>query len=254
MTVSNATSRFSDRVENYVRYRPGYPPEVLAALKTECGLTPAHVIADIASGTGIWTRTLLENGNAVFGVEPNVDMRQAGERLLADFPKFTSVAGTAEATTLADESVDFVTAAQAAHWFDRQRARRELVRILKPGGWLVLLWNERETDTTPFLREYEQLLLTYGTDYADVRHERTTDEVNEFFDPLPYQERVFAMRQEFDYTGIEGRLLSSSYAPGPQHPQYEPMLRDLRRIFDKHAIADRASFDYKTRVYFGRLK
>ena len=107
------------------------------------------------------------------------------------FRRFTSVAGTAEATTLADASVDFVTAAQAAHWFDRARARREFVRILKPGGWLVLLWNERVTDGTPFLRDYEQLLLTYGTDYADVRHERTTDAVNEFFDPAPFQERVF---------------------------------------------------------------
>src|SRR5258706_12234048 len=123
MPASNATSRFSDRVENYVRYRPGYPTKVLGALERECGLEPRHVVADIASGTGIWTRTLLENGNHVFGVEPNPEMRQAGERLLASFPKFTSVAGTAEATTLADESVDFVTAAQAAHWFDRGRTR-----------------------------------------------------------------------------------------------------------------------------------
>src|SRR5271156_834226 len=125
MPVSNATSRFSDRVENYVRYRPGYPPEALRALQAECGLTPQHALADIASGTGIWTRVLLENGNPVFGVEPNTEMRQAGERLLTGFPKFTSVAGTAEATTLADQSVDFVTAAQAAHWFDRARAREE---------------------------------------------------------------------------------------------------------------------------------
>ena len=148
MPVSNATSRFSDRVENYVRYRPGYPAEVLRTLNTACGLSPGHVVADIASGTGIWTRMLLENGNPVFGVEPNTVMREAGERLLATFPNFTSVAGTAEATTLPDQSVDFVTAAQAAHWFDRERARREFVRILKPGGWLVLLWNERLTDST----------------------------------------------------------------------------------------------------------
>jgi SAM-dependent methyltransferase len=253
MPASNATSRFSDRVENYVRYRPGYPPEALQILKTECGLTPRQVAADIASGTGIWTRMLLENGNSVLGVEPNTEMRQAGERLLASFPKFTSVAGTAEATTLADASVDFVTAAQAAHWFDRERSRREFARILKPDGWLVLLWNERVTDSTPFLRDYEQLLLSYGTDYEDVRHERTTDAVNEFFDPAPFQQHVFAMRQEFDYAGIEGRLLSSSYAPGPEHPKYAPMLRELRRIFDAHAVAGRARFDYKTRVYFGRL-
>jgi SAM-dependent methyltransferase len=254
MPASNATSRFSDRVENYVRYRPGYPAEVLQTLKAECGLLPNNAVADLASGTGIWTRMLLENGNPVFGVEPNAEMRAAGERLLAEFPKFTSVAGTAEATTLPDLSVDFITAAQAAHWFDRKRARREFARILKPGGWLVLLWNERVTDSTRFLRDYEQMLLTFGTDYEEVRHERTTDAVNEFFDPAPFQERVFEMRQKFDYAGVEGRLLSSSYAPGPEHPNHAPMLRELRRIFDACAVAGRVSFEYKTRQYFGCLQ
>jgi SAM-dependent methyltransferase len=253
MPASNATNRFSDRVENYVRYRPGYPAEALRALQDECGLTPNLAIADIASGTGIWTRMLLENGNQVFGVEPNAEMRRAGERLLASFPKFTSVAATAEATTLSDASVDFVTTAQAAHWFDRQRTRREFARILRSGGWLALLWNERLTDATPFLRDYEQLLMTYGTDYEEVRHERTTDAVNEFFDPAPFQERAFAMRQEFDYDGLEGRLLSSSYAPGPEHPKHAPMLRGLRRIFEAYAVGARVALEYKTRLYFGRL-
>ena len=197
---------------------------------------------------------LLENGNPVFGIEPNDDMRQAGERLLAGFAKFTSVAGKAEATTVADESVDFATAAQAAHWFDRVAARREFTRILKPEGWLVLLWNERLVDGTPFLRDYEQLLLRFGTDYEDVRHERTTDAVNEFFDPQPYRERAFPMRQEFDYEGLEGRLLSSSYAPGPGDPKHEPMLRELRKIFEERAEHGKVAFEYKTRMYFGRLR
>jgi SAM-dependent methyltransferase len=253
MPASNSTSRFSDRVENYILYRPGYPTEALQTLRDECGLAAESVVADIASGTGIWSRMLLENGNAVFGVEPNDAMREAGERLLAAFPRFTSVAGTAEATTLADHSADFVTAAQAGHWFHRERSRREFVRILKPGGWLALLWNERLTDTTPFLRDYEDLLLKYGTDYEQVRHERTTDAVNEFFDPSPYQERAFDMRQEFDYAGVEGRLLSSSYAPGPEHPLHSAMLRQLRRIFDAYAVSGRAVFEYKTRLYFGQI-
>lgn len=254
MPATNSTSRFSDRVENYVRYRPGYPTEALDILKNDCGMTPAHVVVDIAYGTGLWTRLLLENGNRVFGVEPNAEMRAAGERSLAKFPAFISVGGTAEATTLPDESVDFVTAAQAAHWFDRARARRDFERILRPGGWLVLVWNERLTDTTPFLRDYEQLILAYGTDYKEVRHERTTESVNEFFDPLPFRQRVFPNRQEFDYAGIEGRLLSSSYVPAPGDAKYEPMLRDLRKIFDAHAVNGRAKFEYQTRVYFGRLK
>jgi len=154
---------------------------------------------------------------------------------------------------MAGQSVDFVTAAQAAHWFDRGRARREFVRILKPGGWLVLLWNERLTDSTAFLRDYEQLLLTYGTDYEEGRHERTTSAVNEFFDPAPFQERAFEMRQHFDYAGVEGRLLSSSYAPGPGHTQHAPMLRELRRIFELSSGEGRVAFEYKTRLYFGHL-
>ncbi len=197
---------------------------------------------------------LLQNGNKVFAVEPNLDMREAADRLLAEFPNFMSIAGKAEQTTLADASVHFLTAAQAAHWFDRAEARNEFRRILKPGGWLVLLWNERLLDKTPFLRAYEEILLAYGTDYAEVRHERTTDAVNEFFDPAPYQERTFAMTQQFDYAGLEGRLLSSSYAPGPGHPKHAPMLQKLRRVFEEHAVNGRVEFEYVTRVYFGKLK
>ena len=227
MAGTNPTQRFSSRVSNYVRYRPGYPAAVIDLLKKECGLTPTTVVADIASGTGIFTRMLLENGNRVFGVEPNAEMRKAGEEFLAAYPDFTSVEGTAEATTLPDHSVDLVTAAQAAHWFDLRQARREFVRILKPGGWTVLLWNERRTDSTPFLRDYEQLLLRYGTDYQNVRHERTTGEIETFFAPSPFQVRSFDYQQQFDYAALEGRLLSSSYTPQSDDVAYRPMLQEL---------------------------
>jgi len=253
MPVKDATQRFSSRVENYVRYRPGYPPDVLELLKNKCGLTSDSVIADIASGTGIFTRMLAKNGNRVFGVEPNDEMRRAGERLLESYSGFKSIAGTAEETTLPDHSVDIVTAAQAAHWFDREKARGEFIRILKPGGWLVLLWNERRTDSTPFLREYEHLLLAYGTDYREVRHERTTAEIADFFSPSPFRSSTLEMRQEVDYAGLEGRLLSSSYTPMPDHKNYEPMLRELRRIFDAHQDNGSVSLDYNTLVYYGRL-
>lgn len=254
MLTKDSTQRFSSRVENYVRYRPGYPPEVLQLLKTECGLKPSSVIADIASGTGILTRLLLENGNRVFGVEPNHEMRKAGEEFLARYPAFTSVAGSAEATTLDEHSVDIITAAQAAHWFDREKARREFVRVLIPGAWTVLLWNERDTDSTPFLRDYEQLLLTYGTDYKDVRHEHTTDAIDTFFAPSPFQSRVFRHSQEFDAEGLEGRLLSSSYVPEAEDASYESMLRELRRIFERHRRSGLISFQYSTRVYYGQLE
>ncbi|HXM60403.1 MAG TPA: class I SAM-dependent methyltransferase [Terriglobales bacterium] len=236
-----------------MRYRPGYPREVLDLLKKECGLTADSVIADIASGTGIFTQVLLENGNRVFGVEPNAEMRRAGEEFLRSYSRFSSVAGTAEATTLPEHTVDLAAAAQAAHWFDREKARREFVRILKPGGWCVLLWNERRTDSTPFLREYEQLLLTHGTDYQEVRHERTTAEIAGFFSPSPFRSIALETRQDVDYAGLEGRLLSSSYTPTPDHANYEPMLRDLRRIFDSHQINDRVSLEYNTLVYYGQL-
>ncbi len=253
MPVKDSTQRFSSRVEDYVRHRPGYPPQIIELLKTECGLTSSSVIADIASGTGILTRMFLDHGNRVFAVEPNAEMRQAGERLLAANPNFTSIDGTAEATTLEDRCVDFVTAAQAAHWFDRDRARREFVRILKPGGWCVLIWNERRTDSTPFLREYEKLLLTYGTDYKEVRHERTTANIDIFFTPSRFKSRVFEMRQEFDYAGLQGRLLSSSYTPQEGHAKYAPMVQELRRIFDVYQVHGRVGLEYDTRVYYGQL-
>ena len=247
------TARFSDRVENYVRYRPGYPPEVLDLLRNECGLRPHQIVADIASGTGMFSRLLLENGNSVFAVEPNLEMREAGAHELESYSRLVSIAGTAEETTLRSGSVDFVTAAQAAHWFDLPRARAEFARILRPDGWCVLIWNERRTASTPFLRDYEQLLLTYGTDYKEVRHERTTAVIDEFFAPALHQERVFDLRQRFDYEGAAGRLLSSSYAPLEGHPSYAPMMQELRRIFRAHAADNAVEFEYNTRVFYGHL-
>jgi len=247
------TARFSDRVENYVRYRPGYPPEVLDLLRNECGLRPHQIVADIASGTGMFSRLLLENGNSVFAVEPNLEMREAGTHELESYSRLVSIAGTAEETTLRSGSVDFVTAAQAAHWFDLPRARAEFARILRPDGWCVLIWNERRTASTPFLRDYEQLLLTYGTDYKEVRHERTTAVIDEFLAPAPHQERVFDLRQRFDYEGAAGRLLSSSYSPLEGHPSYAPMMQELRRIFRAHATDNAVEFEYNTRVFYGHL-
>jgi ubiquinone/menaquinone biosynthesis C-methylase UbiE len=251
--TKSPTARFSDRVENYVRYRPGYPAEVLDLLRVECGLRPSHVVADVASGTGLFTRLLLENGNSVFAVEPNAEMREMGVHELESYDQLVSIAGTAEETTLGSASVDFVTAAQAAHWFALPRARAEFARILKPGGWCMLIWNERRTSSTPFLREYEHLLLNYATDYKEVRHERTTAIIHEFFAPASHQERVFDLRQQFDYEGTAGRLLSSSYAPLEGHPSHAPMMKELQRIFRAHATGNVVEFEYNTRVYYGKL-
>jgi SAM-dependent methyltransferase len=253
MPAPNATQRFSNRVDNYIRYRPGYPAAILDLLRERCGLSPQARIADIGFGTGILTRMLLENGNTVFGIEPNQEMREAGERLLAGFPNFRSVDGTAEKTLLEHQSVEFVAAAQAAHWFDREPARREFLRILQPGGWLVLLWNERLTEGTPFLTEYERLLLEFGTDYAEVRHERTTDVIKEFFAPSAHEMATFATQQVFDFAGLEGRVFSSSYIPSPSDPRSVPLLAALHDLFDRHQVHDTVAFDYATKVFYGRM-
>jgi len=251
MTIKDTVGRFSSRVDNYVRYRPGYPAEVIQLLRAECGLSSGSTVADIASGTGIFTRMLLEQQCRVFGVEPNGKMRKAGEHFLEAYPLFASVHGTAEATTLPNQHLDLVTAAQAAHWFDLETARLEFLRILKPGGWIVLLWNQRRTHASPFLQDYENLLLTWGTDYRDVRHERTASKLSAFFAPSQCHKRTFPMLQEFDYEGLEGRLLSSSYTPPEENPNHKPMLRELRRIFETHQRNGRVALEYDTRVYYG---
>jgi len=252
--MSNSTERFSSRVENYIKYRPSYPPEVFACLKHECGLSKATPVADIGSGTGIFSQLLAEHAGRVYGVEPNREMREAAERLLADLPTFTSVNGTSEQTQLPANSVDLITAAQAFHWFDRVAARREFARILKPGGWVALIWNDRRVDTTPFLTDYERVLRTYATDYAQVNHREISPEmIAEFYAPGRFKLAQFYNVQHFDYAGLEGRLNSSSYAPEASDARHAPMLQELRGIFDRYQHNGRVAFEYDTQVYYGQL-
>jgi len=245
--------RFNERVANYIAYRPKYPAAVNEFLRAELGLSAASVVADVGSGTGILSELLLRQGCTVFGIEPNEPMRGAAEKLLQDYPNFKSVNGTAEATTFDASSVDFVTAGQAFHWFDGARARVEFRRILKPGGWVVLIWNMRRTDTTPFLRDYEKLLRDFGTDYTQVNCEQLPEERIADFFAGAYGRREFANEQVFDHEGVRGRLLSSSYVPLAGQPGYEPMLAELRRIFDLHQRAGRVTIEYDTKVFYGRL-
>jgi len=247
------TQRFSNRVADYARYRPDYPPGVLAILRREIGLNPATVIADVGAGTGIATAMFLRQGNPVFAVEPNREMRAAADQALQGFPGYRSVAGRAEATTLLDGSVDCVVAAQAFHWFDPAAARREFRRILRAGGRVVLLWNRRLKRATPFLRVYETLLQTHGVDYAQVRHERIDDAALARFFAPGFRRRTLPHTQILDFASLKGRLLSSSYAPLPGHPAHAPMLAMLRRIFEKHQEGGRVRLDYETVVYHGQV-
>jgi SAM-dependent methyltransferase len=207
----------------------------------------------VGSGTGILTELFLQNGNSIFAIEPNDAMRLAAERLLKRYEKFRGINATAEATKLETESVDFVTAAQAFHWFDRARAKREFARVLKPGGWVVLIWNERRLDSTAFLRAYEDLLLRYGTDYEKVRHENVTSEIAEFFSPERFELQSLENAQHFDFEALKGRLLSSSYAPDPDHRNFGTMLRELEDIFNANQKDGIVSFEYETKVYYGHL-
>ena len=251
--MSDPVNRFSNRAENYAKYRPGYPPGVVDILKTECGLTPQSVIADIGSGTGILTELFLKNGSRVFAVEPNAAMRAFADRAFKAHEKFVSIDGSAEQTSLPNHSVDFIAAAQAFHWFDRKRARLEFTRILRADGWVVLIWNERKLDTTPFLRDYENLLLRFGTDYQNVRHENVRAEIADFFYPHSVEIRQLENVQHFDFEALKGRLLSSSYTPTADGPSFTPMLAELEHIFNANQTEGKVSFEYETQVYFGRL-
>jgi len=252
--MSDPTQRFSNRVEDYVRYRPRYPQEVIRLLQERCGVSGESVVADVGSGTGILSEMFLRLGCRVYGVEPNGEMRAAGERLLAHYPAFTSVDGRAEATTLPDGTADFVTAGQAFHWFDRPRARTEFARILSSGGWVVLVWNKRRKTGTPLAVAYETLLLEYALDYRTVDHDNVTDQVvAEFFRPSEVEVRSLENHRTLDYASLEGYLRSASYVPPPGHPAHVPMLAALRGIFDEIGVGGTVVLEYDTLLYFGRL-
>lgn len=250
----DSVKRFSDCVDNYSKYRPGYPAEIIDLLASECALTTNSIVADMGSGTGILSELFLRKGNRVFGVEPNTEMRLVAERALSEYPNFVSIDGTAEATRLTEHSVDFVTAGQAFHWFDEERSRDEFIRIMKPDGWVVLAWNERRLDSTPFLREFEAFLVRFGTDYQRVRHENVQYDLDPFFAPAGCRLASFENFQEFDLEGFTGRVLSSSYVPKPGNPNYQPMLNGIKEIFSTHQKNGKVIIEQDTKLYYGHLR
>lgn len=251
MPVEDALSRFSNRVDAYVRYRPGYPDGVADHLARHQALAPEHTIIDIGSGTGISAELFLRRGNSVIGVEPNAEMRSVGEAQLAKYANFRSVAGRAEATGLPDACAEWVLAAQAFHWFDVPGARRELRRVLRPGGKIVLLWNDRRSDTA-FLAEYDGLLKRFATDYSQVDHRHATSDgrIDEFFG-RPTPEITFPNSQRFDFAGLHGRVVSSSYMPNVGQSGYDALLVALRELFARHQHDGVVELLYDTRMYVG---
>ncbi|MEZ5345018.1 MAG: class I SAM-dependent methyltransferase [Pyrinomonadaceae bacterium] len=251
--MTDPLNRFSDRVENYVKFRPGYPPTLIDELKGKIDLRKTSLVADIGCGTGISSKLFLDNGNKVFGVEPNAAMRNAAENELAEYGDFIPVDGTAERTTLNDSSVDIVAAFQAFHWFDNREAKLEFRRILKNDGFLCLVWNERQLDSNEFLREYERFLIRHGTDYEMVRHDQITKKTIERSFEKPFSAFTLENHQVLDFEGLKGRLLSSSYIPSETEPGFDEMLKNLITLFSRFEEKGRIRIQYDTNVFYGTI-
>ena len=250
--MKDSTQRFTDRVEDYIKYRPSYPQEVIQTLVQEAGLSAGKVIADIGSGTGILTRQLLETNCKVHAIEPNAAMRAAAEEMLGNHPGFISINATAENTSLPDRSLDGIAAGQAFHWFDRLATKVEFRRVLRPGGFIALVWNSWQTDSSDFIKDYTKLLLEWGTDYQRVSRTNVDDAaIRQFFHPRTFQKFTFPHYQTFDYDGLRGRLFSSSYTPQEGHSNYEPLILGLRQLFDQHQLNNAIRFEYITTLYLG---
>ena len=247
----DSRERFSERVEDYIRYRPGYPFELVTALLEGLGDPRTLDAADIGSGTGIFTRLLLERGVSVSGVEPNAGMRRAAEEALQSFTGYTSIAGSAENSGLADASLDLLTAAQAFHWFRNARTRVEFARILKPDGRLALIWNRRRI-AEPFQRDYEALLREFAPEYDKVNHLALGDEeIGAFFEPGKMSLSVFDNRQQLDFESLLGRLRSSSYCPAEGSSDFHELKSALEKLFARRATGGLLHFVYDSHLYRG---
>jgi ubiquinone/menaquinone biosynthesis C-methylase UbiE len=252
--MGSSTQRFSNRVDNYIKYRPGYPPAVLEKLRESGKLFTHSIIADVGSGTGIFTGLLLNEGYTVYAVEPNDAMRAAADNGLGNNPKYHSATGTAEETALKSNSVNMVVCAQAFHWFDAAKCRVEFARILKPGGKVALIWNNRQVEIDEFSINYELLLQQQGSDYQRVNHQNLTDaDFSAFFKDGKYELTRFQNEQVFDEAGLTGRAFSSSYVPAQETPEGKEFLSALKTLFDHHQENGTVTVYYQTEVYLGEV-
>ncbi|MHB0938042.1 MAG: class I SAM-dependent methyltransferase [Armatimonadota bacterium] len=253
--IVDGTQAFTPLAEDYARYRPGYPAAMLDELAATCGLAVGWMVADIGSGTGNLARLLLAAGHRVIGVEPNREMREAGERLLADYPGFHSLDGTAEQIPLDVQSVDLVTVGQAIHWFDIERAKEEFRRILRGDGWVAVAWNDRPGDMTEFMREYAAFTRSCAGVKPSPCHTMTLSAgLDSLFADTTPKHASFPHSQSFDLPGLLGRARSSSYLPPPDAPEYAELAARLTELFHRHQQNGQVVFHYLARLYVGRIK
>jgi SAM-dependent methyltransferase len=250
--AADPTRRFSSRVSDYARYRPRYPAGLIEALVRRTGLRPSWIIADIGCGTGLSAEPFLENGNTVFGVEPNPDMRNAAAVELARFPQFRAIGGSAEAPPLAPASVDVVISGQAFHWFDSKRALTEFRRIVRRGGPIVILWNTRRTSGSAPAEAFEAIVQRFGTDYGQVRHDRFDEERMRGVFGGECERLSIQHVQDLDFETLRGRLASMSFLPAAGDPARDLMLAALDEAWEKNAEGSVYRLDYETEIYIGR--
>ncbi|RYY60263.1 MAG: class I SAM-dependent methyltransferase [Chitinophagaceae bacterium] len=246
------TERFSNRADDYVKYRPGYPSEILQFLQEEQGLSTDKVIADIGAGTGIATAVFIRAGYRVFAVEPNQQMRDKAIEQLDDQPAFTAVDGTASATTLDDESVDFIIAAQAFHWFEPRATQKEFRRILRKNGLVALMWNQRLINTA-FEKAYDALIARFGSNYVDQESRFNSTDLHDFYSPAVPVSQVFYNKQDFNFEALKGRLLSSSYMPVAGETDYEEMITALEQLFNDHQVGGTVRINYDCNLFVGKF-
>jgi SAM-dependent methyltransferase len=248
--IPDPTERFTGRSEDYRLHRPRYPDALFQYLLDNSVIWRGCSVADVGSGTGIFSQGLLDRGVEVFAVEPNKEMRECAEAALGSRVGFHSVVGRSEATTLGMASVDAVTAAQAFHWFDIDPTKIEFSRILRPGAQVCIVYNERDV-CDPFSGEYEGLVGVY-TDPDKVRREKSRDPRAFFVGKC--REASFPNQQELDREGVLGRVLSNSHMPKKGDDGYEEVVRRLSEIFNRHQESGRVILHYNSRVYHGTLE
>jgi ubiquinone/menaquinone biosynthesis C-methylase UbiE len=244
-------NRFSSRAALY-QNRARYPHALLDYLRASCGLTPDMVIADIGSGTGFLTVLLLENGNRVYAVEPNAEMRAVADELFTDIPLFTSLTGTAEQLPIKDASVDMVTVGQALHWFEVDKARVEFQRVLKPTGKVVVVDNRPRSDDSEFMQACRAFEQKYFLDFGTAAEPPAR--VVKLFTGIEIQKKqipfIFSCSEKIFRDGF----LSSSLAPEAGSQAYTQCEESLHNLFVQYQALGKVQLSFETAIYCGRFK